>query len=289
MGGIRRIAALLSVLIVVTGLTWATLGATSGTASTAREDARRAPAPRGEPTHVSADQVAQAVRSVAPGAAIGLEVYDRDEPGPVLESDPDRQFPSASVVKLLIALDALNRSGAAPPQDLRDQVQQMLSNSDDNIASALWEANGGPAIVTRTASLLGLTGTQPPDDPAQWGNTAITAGDIVTAYRYIADKLPDPERSLILDALTNAHQQAADGTNQYFGISDGLPGVHRAIKQGWMNDSDATILHTTGLVGDHSRYVVVLLTSTPTDSSSSPTQAITTGAAALAPVVQHKG
>jgi hypothetical protein len=287
MGGIRRIAAVLSVLIVTTGLTWAAMGATSGTASTVREDARRAPTQRGELTRLSADQVAQAVRLVAPGASVGLEVYDRDEPGPVLESDPDRQFPSASVVKLLIALDALNRSGASPPQDLRDRIQQMLSNSDDNIASALWEANGGPAIVTRTAGLLGLTGTQPPEDPGQWGNTAITASDMVTTYRYISDKLPDPGRSLILDALTNAHQQAADGSDQYFGIPDGLPGVPRAIKQGWMNDSDATILHTTGLVGDHSRYVVVLLTSTPTDSS--PTQAITAGAAALAPVVQHAG
>lgn len=164
----------------------------------------------------------------------------------------------------------------------------MLSRSDDGMANALWEADGGPEIVTRTAARIGLEATRPPADPSQWGDTSTTADDIVRTYRYLAERLPDPQRNVILDALADAPRQAADGRDQYFGIPDGLPGLPHAIKQGWMTEGDATVLHTTGLVGEHHRYVVVLLTSAPADPASA-AMAITAGAAALKPLLTPGG
>lgn len=275
MAGFRRAARLLSLVLVLTGVVWSVNG-TAVTVADKPPRGRAVDSPR-----VSANRVADAVTGLVPDASVGVEVYDRADGGTVLDRESDRAFPSASVVKLLIALDALSPD---PPPQVRDQVREMLSRSDDAIASALWDANGGPAIVTRTAARIGLEGTQPPADPAQWGDTTTTAGDVVTTYRYITDRLPDPQRNLIVDALANAPRQAADGWDQYFGIPDGLPGVPHAIKQGWMEEGDATILHTTGLVGDHKRYVVVLLTSVPADPATA-AKAITAAAATLAPLV----
>lgn len=276
MDGLRRAAGLLGLVLLMTGLTWIVQGGTAVPVADKPPRGRAVVSPR-----LPASDVAEAVTGLVPDANVGLEVYDRDNGTTVLAHDPDRQFPSASVVKLLIALDAL--SPQAPAQ-VRDQVREMLSRSDDAVASALWDADGGPAIVTRMAARIGLDSTQPPADPTQWGDTSTTARDVVSTYRYIMDRLPGEQRSLVLDALTNAPQQAADGWDQYFGIPDGLPGVPHAIKQGWMTEGDDTILHTTGLVGDHHRYVVVLLTSVPADAPTA-TKAITAGAAALAPLV----
>jgi hypothetical protein len=276
MDGLRRAASLLSLVLVMTGLTWSVQGSTAVPVADKPPRGRVFVSP-----HVPSANVADAVTSLVPDASVGVEVYDRDHGATVLSRDADRQFPSASVVKLLIALDAL--SPQAPPQ-ARDQVREMLARSDDSVASTLWDADGGPAIVTRMTARIGLDATQPPADPSQWGDTSTTASDVAATYRYITDRLPGDQRSLILDALTNAPQQAADGWDQYFGIPDGLPGVPHAIKQGWMAEGDATILHTTGLVGNHHRYVVVLLTSVPADAGTA-TRAITAAAATLAPLV----
>lgn len=278
MDGLRRAASLLGLVLVMTGLTWSVQGSTAVPVADKPPRGRVFVSP-----HVPADNVAEAVTSLVPDASVGVEVYDRDHGTTVLGRDADRQFPSASVVKLLIALDVL--SPQASPQ-VRDQVREMLSRSDDTVASTLWDADGGPAIVTRMAARIGLDATQPPADPNQWGDTSTTASDVAAIYRYITDRLPGDQRSLVLDALTNAPQQAADGWDQYFGIPDGLPGVPHAIKQGWMTEGDATILHTTGLVGNHHRYVVVLLTSVPADAGTA-TRAITAATATLAPLVDN--
>jgi hypothetical protein len=279
MDRLRRAAVVLGVTIVVTGLTWAPVES-ADTPAAPQAPAHDLP-PSVESPQPFANDVAQAVQTQAPGTTVGLDVVDRTGATPALELGADRQFHAASVVKLLIAVDAVH-GGAAQREDQREQLYRMLATSDDTIANTLWDSNGGPAIVSRTAAELGLTRTQPPEIPGQWGDTLITARDIVTTYRYLTDRLPEPGRSLVLDALTNASRQAADGWDQYFGIPSGLPGLPRAIKQGWMSNGDEVVLHTTGLVGAHSRYVVVLLTSAPPDASwSAATHAVTAGTAAL--------
>lgn len=161
----------------------------------------------------------------------------------------------------------------------------MLADSDDAIADSLWTADGGPTIVTRMVGLLGLTGTQPPADSGEWGDTLITPRDMVTVYRYITDQLPDPDRDLVLGALADAPQIAADGFNQYFGIPDGMPHTTWAIKQGWGTSGSRAVMNSTGLVGTDARYVVVLMACAPTDSYSRVPSVVTAGASALAGLV----
>ncbi len=229
-------------------------------------------------------KVAQAAQTVLPNAEVGFEVFDRTD-GTVLASrGADRQFASMSVVKLLIALDMLVRD-QAPDTGVQRELHQMLANSDDEIADNLWTSGGGPAIVTRMVNLLGLTGTRPPGDPGEWGDTLITAQDMVTVYRYITDQLPKPEQDLILGALSETPKIAADGFDQHFGIPDGMPGASWAVKQGWGTSGSQAVMNTTGLVGPGWRYVVVVLAAAPTSSYSTVPPAVTAAAAALAPLI----
>lgn len=232
------------------------------------------------------ESMGKAARGVVPHARVGFEVLDRDTGTVLAHLNTQQQFPSMSLVKLLIALDTLDRGPRVPPDAAtQGQLHRMLAASDDAIANALWQADGGPALVRTMATLLGLSGTQPSGDQGEWGDTLVTPHDLVSVYRYITDQLPAPDRSLILDALTSAPEIAADGTNQYFGIPHGLPRAAWAIKQGWGSSGADAVMGSTGLVGSRSRYIVVLLASAPLDSYAALPAALTAAARTLGAVL----
>jgi len=243
----------------------------------------RNPVPSPVDPLATAAAVQQAMQAVLPNAQVGFEVFDR-QTGTVLTSHhTGQQFPAMSVVKLLIALDTLaSDNWVALDEETRQEIHQMLADSDDQIADRLWTAHGGPAIVTRMVSLLGLTGTRPPDDPSEWGDTKITPQDMVTVYRYITDQLPNPDRDLVLGALADAPQIATDGFDQYFGIPRGMPHSTWAIKQGWGTSGSQAVMNSTGLVGTDLRYVVVVLAAASADSYSTVPAVVTAGARVLA-------
>jgi hypothetical protein len=242
-------------------------------------------APPPETASVEA-KVRQAMHEVVPDAQVGFTVFDRQNNTVLISYNADRQFASMSVVKLLIALDALaSDNWTAPDEATRQELHQMLADSNDGIASNLWAANGGPAIVTRMAGLLGLTGTEPPEDPSRWGNTLTTPQDVVTVYRYVTDQVPGPDRDVVLSALADARRIAADGFDQYFGIPGAMPDTPWVIKQGWGTSGSQAVMLSTGLVGPRLRYVVIVLASAPTRSYSTVPAAITAGTDALAEVI----
>ena len=225
------------------------------------------PAPLVNDPSVAAAKVNQATQAALPNGQVGFEVFDRLNGTVLASQDMDRQVASMSVVKLLIALDVLARDGGDTPDGaMQQELHQMLAASDDQIANELWTADGGPAIVTRMVSLLGLSGTRPPADPGEWGDTLITPQDMVTVYRYITDHLPAADQDLILGALTDPPKIAADGFDQHFGIPEGMPHFSWAVKQGWGTSGSQAVMNSTGLVGPEWRYVVVVLASAPVDS-----------------------
>jgi len=234
-----------------------------------------------------AARVKQATQAVVPGAQVGYAVFDRTTGRLLASENADQPVASMSVVKLLIALDVLARdNGAAPDPGTQQLLHQMLATSDDQIANDLWTAGGGPAIVTRMAGLLRLSGTRPPDDPGEWGDTMITPQDMVTVYRYVTDQLSKDNQDLILGALSEAPKVAADGFNQYFGIPDGMPNTSWAIKQGWGTSGSAAVMNSTGLVGPGWRYVVIVLAAAPADTYATLPAAVTAATGALAGLVQ---
>lgn len=173
---------------------------------------------------------------VPPGVTAAVAVFDRQAGAFTEQHNPTLQVRSASVVKLLIALDHLWNLGPAyqvPAAD-RTRLDAMLRGSDDAAASTFWARNGGAAIVTRMVTRLGLANTAPPPAayPGYWGYTALTAADTVTIYRYLLDTAPAPVRALIMDNLRAATRCATDRYEQHFGIPEAFA-TPWALKQGW--------------------------------------------------------
>ncbi|MEV6829254.1 hypothetical protein [Amycolatopsis sp. NPDC051102] len=210
------------------------------------------PAAEQEP-EPGADVDAATLDKLVRGGNVSAVVFDRQTGKTSVSVHADRGYTSASLVKLLIALSVLERGG--PVAD----VQRMLSRSDDDLASRFWVAYGGTSIVTRWVAKLGLTGTRPPAEPGRWGDTRITAADVVKIYQYLLDHGP----SAILAALHAATERGSDGFRQYFGIPDAAAGRTWAVKQGWSCCGPTRMLHTTGVLGDDSRYIVAVLTEHP--------------------------
>lgn len=223
---------------------------------------KETPGRAGSMRPIDAKPLVAAATGVEPNTTLGAVVFDRVSGQELVSYEADRQFRSASLVKLLIAIDLLDQGVG---EGDRARIAKMLSMSDDDIASALWVQDGGPELVTRAASLIGLQNTEPPETYGRWGETRVTAHDMVRVYQYVMDRMPPVDHTLIVDALAQAPEQAADGFRQHFGIPDGL-NMQWAIKQGWGNNDSAMVLHSTGLVGLKWRYVVVLLTEHPLGS-----------------------
>lgn len=237
---------------------------------------RPTPAENG-PRQVPAEPLVRAAGRVEPNTTLGVLVYDRVTGQTPLAHNADRAFRSASLVKLLITIDALEHGADARD---RQRIARMLRNSDDGLASAFWVSAGGLEMVARTSARLGLAGVRPPEDPSQWGEVVLTPRDVAAIYRHVL-KLPGPDRALIVTALAGAPRFAADGFDQHFGIPDGIQGEW-AVKQGWGNNGSAMVLHSTGLVGPDLRYVAVLLTEHPLGTGwQNSAKAVTAAAASM--------
>ncbi|WP_410635580.1 hypothetical protein [Amycolatopsis sp. cmx-4-83] len=85
--------------------------------------------------------VADAVTAVSPGTDVGFVRYDRESGEEQAALDADRAYYTASVVKLLIAID-----------EVRDET-------------GAWAFPDADAVGTRTAALIGQTHTTPGKTP----------------------------------------------------------------------------------------------------------------------------
>lgn len=183
-----------------------------------------------------ADSIADALPT---GVDASLVVFDRDSGTASVQFEPHKQFRSASVVKVMIALDYLeSHDPAAISADDKARLEAMLRSSDDDAASYLWVENGWDGIVTRTVAKLGLTDTAPPASRGMWGYTAISAADVVTVYRYILDRAAPAVRDFIMDNLHASTKCGQDGFDQSFGLARAVDRP-RAVKQGWSGFGDA--------------------------------------------------
>lgn len=187
---------------------------------------------------------------------LGIEVVDLGACAVEVSWKADQAQPTASVVKLLIALDLIDRSGV-PSGSEASAVRDMLAASDDRVASRLWTQLGGPAIVRRQAKKLGLEHTSPAADAGQWGSTRMSPTDVITVYRHITAGLSEKEREFVTEAMESAPRNAADGFDQYFGIPSAFPRAAWAVKQGWGSSDGRRVFNTTGLVRTASRTFAV--------------------------------
>ncbi|GAA0964748.1 hypothetical protein [Actinocorallia libanotica] len=244
-----------------------------------------------------AERAPAAAPKVAPGVSARWVVYDRTTKKITSRRSAHRTVRSASVVKILIALDYLQRRGGKVASADAARFRAMLRSSDDKAATHFWNLGGKGALVKRMSRRIGLTDTAPPPaaQPGYWGYTAISAMDVAKTYRYLLEKASPRVRSTIMGHLRRATRCGTDGFDQSFG----LPGATKragAVKQGWSgfgltppypctNGARSAggarfvpaaapdlglgrpVLHTTGTVGGQDRWIVVVLTLNPAGAS----------------------
>ncbi len=233
--------------------------------------------------------VPAAARAESAGVTVGYAVFDRTASVFTAQSNATMRFRSASVVKLLIALDYLWDRGTPAVAD-RSALDAMLRSSDDDAASDFWTRGGSGSIVDRMVARLGLQNTAPP--PAAhdgfWGYTALSPADTVRIYRYILDTAPATVRDYVMGQLRQSTRCSSDHFDQSFGIRSAFASAW-AIKQGWSGfgkrgDCDGSpadptsttpgfeipgldlvrpALHTTGTVGAGDRSIVAVFTLQP--------------------------
>jgi hypothetical protein len=220
----------------------------------------------------------------------GIAVFDRQTGTFTEQRNVTYRFRSASLVKLLIALDYLWNRGPSYAVAAADRARfdLMLRSSDDDAASYFWGLAGSGAVVTRMVGRLGLRDTSPPPPEHHgWGSTAVSAADLVRVYRYLLDSAPAPVRDLVMGNLHRSTRCGTDGFDQSFGIPSAFAKLPWAAKQGWYEfggkppvrcvegaaltparfvpasnsvDYYGEVLHTTGTVGAGDRTIVVVLT-----------------------------
>lgn len=221
----------------------------------------------------------------APGVTLAVAVADLASgysAGDVAATEP---MYAASLVKVVLAVDVLQRrrSGLEVGPEALALIQRALGPSDDQAMNLLWTAFDGPSAVTRVARQLGLTATRPPADPSQWGESLVSARDMVIVYRHVLQDMPAWDRELIMGALAGAPPIAADGFDQAFGLQAPAAAPSAAAKQGWMCCPDDRInLHSVGTLGEQRRFVVALLSSQPLDEGYDGARETLTAAAAAA-------
>lgn len=200
---------------------------------------------------------------------VGLALIDR-RTGRYLDNGVGAHTPmgSASVVKILIADELLHRRSLGqiqlgPPEYSR--IEAMLIQSDDPAASTLYSQFGGVSLIAAALLRHNLFESSPPADPQYWGNTQISAHDVVTLYDNVLDgSLPPADRDYLLGLLRRIAPVASDGFGQTFGLATLEPASLAAVKQGWMCClGGVRNVHSTAVVGGQDRYVIAILTETP--------------------------
>ncbi|MCW2645061.1 MAG: hypothetical protein JWP07_1170 [Pseudonocardiales bacterium] len=228
------------------------------------------------PTSLASAATAAAALATSPGYRTGIGVLDLQTGQYTGAGEDTEWFASESVVKVMIAARLL--ATGQMTGSTATTAYQMITQSDDDDANALYGLVGGADVLPWAESYFHLPDLgAPPADPAWWGSTEITAKGLVYLYAAIAK---DPEIGpWLMNAMAHTTQYAADGTDQFFGIPSATTGA--AVKQGWGDDGLDTpnaVFNSTGYV-DNDRYAVAILTDGAPSTYGAAISAVVTGEA----------
>jgi beta-lactamase family protein len=176
----------------------------------------------------------------------------------------NRRFPSASVVKAMLALAVLRSARDRPlTGEERALLTPMITVSDNDAASTIYRRVGG-AGLTRVAQAAGMTRFL---DVGNWADAQLTAGDQVRLFLQIDRLAPRRHRSFL------RHLLGSIVPSQRWGVAAvaDARGFHIMFKGGWRT----AIAHQSALVErDGTRAALAVLTSgSPSDAYGRETEA----------------
>jgi Beta-lactamase enzyme family len=149
----------------------------------------------------------------------------------------------------------------------------MIEHSDNDAASALWDAIGDGAGLSAANRQLGLTATTP-GPGGYWGSTTTTAQDQARLLgRLVGDgPLTDASHAYALGLMADVEP------DQAWGVSAAARGGERVqLKNGWLDPSDLNgrwVINSIGRVTDADTDATLVVLSSGHTSMASGTAAV---------------
>jgi hypothetical protein len=203
-------------------------------------------------------QLEQYVQKV--GGRLSIAVVDRVTGAQL--SVGTRKFQTASIVKVDILAALLlkhSKQGTTLTANERTLATKMITVSDNDAATRLFDAVGGVPGLTAANKTFGLRETAPTPD---WGSTTTTAIDQVRLLQTVTapqSPLNEPSRELILELMGDVVDEQAWGVSA--AAPDAASGVF--VKNGWDTrsaDDGLWVVNSIGRVKEdgHDWLVAVL-------------------------------
>jgi hypothetical protein len=185
--------------------------------------------------------------------------------------DDDNTYDTASIVKVDILAALLLRhqhAGTHPSAYQRSLATAMIEDSDNDAATALWDAIGGASGLASANRTLGLRGTDGGPDEL-WGLTQTTPGDQLTLLRDVFDGDGSP-----LSSASRTYIQGLMGSvtaGQRWGVSAAdSDDAGYALKNGWLQRTATGLwdINSIGEVTYHGRHLLIAVLSSGQPSES---------------------
>ena len=173
---------------------------------------------------------------------------------------PDAVIRTASVIKVPIAMTLIskvNAKGRALTAAEQSDLRLMITQSDNNAATRLWNEVGGSSAVVGLMHSLGASANTRADagSPSAWGFTLTTSRDLAVVLGKLAQGVLGPSGTSVI--LSLMHQVIP---SQSWGIAAAVPGS--AIKNGWYPEPTTWRVNCLGIV-QGTRYALAVMTRYP--------------------------
>ncbi len=190
---------------------------------------------------------------------VGFTLIDTATGGMYAGGSPDASIRTASVIKVPIAMALIamaNRQGRGLTAAEQSDLHFMITQSDNNAATRLWNDVGGTNAVVGLMRSLGATNTHAdPGSPEAWGFTWTTSRDLATVLAKLAGGVLGSSGTDLI--LSQMHQVVPA---QAWGIDAAVPGS--AVKNGWFPDPSEWRVNCLGIVAG-TRYALAVMTRYP--------------------------
>jgi hypothetical protein len=241
-GGRSRLCLSVAAVVVAAVGVYAALpapGASSRDVSSASSSAASASVPAAAATEEATKEpvvdydavLADAMKSVVPGADAGVSVAVLDVRSGVTATYGTTAFDTASIVKVDILAALLlgaQDDGRSLTAQERSYATSMIENSSNAAATALWNAIGGADGLDAANERLGVTGTTGGEGP-RWGLTQTTAAGQLALLKAVFGS------ESALDASSRTYVKSLMGqveADQQWGVS--AAGDSWELKNGWL-------------------------------------------------------
>jgi len=211
------------------------------------------------------EQLAPLARDEVAGTEgdIGIAVATLDPSAGYYEAKGDQAFHAASVVKvaiMLVFLDRLTAEGRDVNDEERELLEAMVTLSDNDAATDLWNRVGAGAGVAAYFSDNGIDGFTP-DPEERWGLSYLTPKAVaILLSRLVEGRLLDePQQRLAMDLMMDV------APSQRWGIADAVQdeGTLVGNKNGWYHDEEGWDVHSAAFIsreGPPRLYVLAVMT-----------------------------